>query len=134
MTSEMSILFPVMVTALVLAVLALSFGMLMSWRAMRRDANAQALSQNDGLAHLMGNHLAQIEAVLDRHAVERMTQHQKIAQDFETIQTDLEWLAGEKMIEQAISLVRENMPLSQISRETGLPHDTIRTIATFRPH
>lgn len=47
---------------------------------------------------------------------------------------DIEWLADERMIEQASALVRKGMTPDRISDEMGLSLDTARTIALFRGH
>jgi uncharacterized protein YdbL (DUF1318 family) len=134
MTAGMSLLFPVIVSALTLAVMALLGGMILSWRAIQRQAAGHAAAQMAHVADLLGAHKQQIESLLEHQAAERHVEGQQLAQNVETIQADIEWLAGEKMIEQAVSLVRDNMPLSQISQSTGLSHDTIRTLAQFRTH
>jgi uncharacterized protein YdbL (DUF1318 family) len=134
MTAGMSILIPLTVSALTVAVFALLGGLFLSWRAIQRQAEGAAAAQMAGLADLLGAHTQQIESLLEQQAIARRIEGQQIAQNVETIQADVEWLAGEKMIEQAMSLVRDNLPLSQISQNTGLSHDTIRTLAQMRTH
>lgn len=134
MTAGMSILIPLIVSALTLGIVALTGALLLSWRAVQRQAEGNAAAQMAGLADLLGAQSKHIENLLEQQALARQVEGQQIAQNVETIQADLEWLAGEKMIEQAMALVRDNMPLSQISQNTGLSHDTIRTLAQFRTH
>jgi uncharacterized protein YdbL (DUF1318 family) len=134
MTAGMSILIPLIVSALTVAVFALVGGLLLSWRAIQRQAEGVAAAQMAGMADLLGAQARQIETLLEQQAAARRIEGQQIAQNVETIQADVEWLAGEKMIEQAMTLVRDNLPLSQISQDTGLSHDTIRTLAQMRTH
>lgn len=57
-----------------------------------------------------------------------------LRQDLTCIKSDLEWLAGERMIEQAIALANSGTGPEEIGRELGLATDTARTIALFRKH
>jgi hypothetical protein len=54
--------------------------------------------------------------------------------DIQHLKTDVEWLAGERMIEQAIQLAQSGLEPDDIGRELGLTRDTAHTIATFRKH
>jgi hypothetical protein len=134
MTAPFPFFIPVLVTILALAMLGFGFGVLLSWRAAQRQAEANGKAILTGLEQILTTHLLHIKAMLDAQATQRSAETQAIAQNVESIQSDVEWLAGEKMIEQALQLVQDNMPLGQISQETGLTHDTIRTLATFRAH
>ncbi len=134
MTAPIPFLVPVLVTIMALAMLGFGFGVLLSWRAAQRQAEANGNAILKGLEQILTSHLLHIKAMIDAQAAQHRAEAQEIAQNMETIQSDLEWLAGEKMIEQAMQLVQDNMPLSQISQETGLTHDTIRTLAAFRTH
>ena len=55
-------------------------------------------------------------------------------EDLAAIRGDLEWLAGERMIEEAIALARTGTASEEIATETGLSADAIRTISAFRHH
>lgn len=50
------------------------------------------------------------------------------------LKSDVEWLAGERMIEQAIALARDGADPDSIGQELGLNRDTAATIALFRKH
>lgn len=54
--------------------------------------------------------------------------------DIQHLKSDVEWLAGERMIEQAIQLAQTGLEPDDIGRELGLTRDTAATIATFRKH
>lgn len=54
--------------------------------------------------------------------------------DIQHLKTDVEWLAGERMIEQAIQMAQSGLEPDDIGRELGLTRDTAQTIATFRKH
>lgn len=54
--------------------------------------------------------------------------------DIQHLKSDVEWLAGERMIEQAITLAQSGLEPEEIGRELGLTRDTAETIAAFRKH
>lgn len=54
--------------------------------------------------------------------------------DIQHLKSDVEWLAGERMIEQAIALAQTGMEPDDIGRELGLTRDAAETIAVFRKH
>lgn len=54
--------------------------------------------------------------------------------DIQHLKSDVEWLAGERMIEQAITLAQSGLEPDEIGRELGLTRDTAETIAAFRKH
>ncbi len=54
--------------------------------------------------------------------------------DIQHLKSDVEWLAGERMIEQAITLAQTGMDPDEIGRELGLTRDAAETIAVFRKH
>ena len=54
--------------------------------------------------------------------------------DIQHLKSDVEWLAGERMIEQAIQLAQTGMDADDIGRDLGLTRETAETIAAFRKH
>jgi hypothetical protein len=54
--------------------------------------------------------------------------------DIQHLKSDVEWLAGERMIEQAIALAQTGMDPEDIGRELGLTRDAAETITVFRKH
>lgn len=54
--------------------------------------------------------------------------------DIQHLKSDVEWLAGERMIEQAITLAQTGLEADEIGRELGLTRDTAETIRMFRRH
>lgn len=54
--------------------------------------------------------------------------------DIQHLKSDVEWLAGERMIEQAIALAQTGMEPDEIGRELGLTRDAAETITAFRKH
>ena len=54
--------------------------------------------------------------------------------DIQHLKSDVEWLAGERMIEQAIQLAQSGLDADDIGRDLGLTRETAETIAAFRKH
>ena len=54
--------------------------------------------------------------------------------DIQDLKSDVEWLAGERMIEQAITLAQTGLEADEIGRELGLTRETAETIRMFRRH
>lgn len=54
--------------------------------------------------------------------------------DIQHLKSDVEWLAGERMIEQAITLAQTGLEADEIGRELGLTRETAETIRMFRRH
>ncbi len=54
--------------------------------------------------------------------------------DIQHLKSDVEWLAGERMIEQAIQMAQTGLHPDDIGRELGMSRDAAETIAAFRKH
>jgi hypothetical protein len=54
--------------------------------------------------------------------------------DIQHLKSDVEWLAGERMIEQAIQMAQTGLQPDDIGRELGMTRETAETIAAFRKH
>lgn len=134
MEDAIPLFFPILISVLIIAIMALAAGLVLSWRELKHQQRSDFEGAFACLNRELNESQARIEAMLLREAEARLVEHEEISRHVETIQSDVEWIAGEKMIEQVMTLVRENMPVSQISRETGLSHEKITTLATFRTH
>ncbi|PLL12075.1 hypothetical protein C0V75_14425 [Tabrizicola sp. TH137] len=89
-------------------------------------------------ADMSGAFAARLEAILAEQ-----TQRQSEAlsdalaglkSDIQHLKSDVEWLAGERMIEQAITLAQTGLEADEIGRELGLTRETAETIRMFRRH
>ncbi len=130
----MPMMIPILVTLLFLACSSFALGLFLSWRSFRRQTDANGTAILSSIETMLRTHALQIQIMHDAAEVQRRADATALSAHVDTIQSDVEWLAGEKMIAEAVKLVQDNMPLSQISHETGLSHDTIRTLATYRTH
>lgn len=82
--------------------------------------------------------LAQIDLRLDALS-NQTTQHTQVAMerihsDIQSLQSDMDWLAGERMIEQAIEMARTGRTANDICTELGMPLEAANTITTYRRH
>ena len=80
----------------------------------------------------------QIEARIDGLA-QRLEGHQalmmnRLHDDIRGLQSDMDWLAGERMIEEAIAMAHAGQQPAAISNELGLSMDAAETITRFRKH
>lgn len=58
----------------------------------------------------------------------------RLQEDIRGLQSDMDWLAGERMIEEAVNMARCGQNPSAISSELGLSMDAAETITLFRKH
>lgn len=134
MAGNIPLVFPALISVMAIAIVALAAGLLLSWRELQRQNRSSLEATLDNLHVALNAGQARTEALLIREAEARTAEQLEMSRNVETIQSDVEWLAGERMIEQVMDLVRENIPVAQISRETGLSHEKITTLAAFRAH
>lgn len=131
---------PGMIAALLATLLAgaslLTLGLL---RARRRAVEPAALLPGDGLADGLAVPVAEEVAARVEGMIAEQTRAQSDAlaslrADIQHLKSDVEWLAGERMIEQAIALAQSGAEPEDIGRELGLTRDAAETITTFRKH
>lgn len=75
-----------------------------------------------------------IETLLAAQEQRRQDEQTALRSDLAALRGDVEWLASERMIEQAIEMCREGAPTQDISDSLGLSGDAIRTIRLLRAH
>jgi len=125
-TTDISLL---LVAATVLAGLALALGILVG-RAMALRARPAAAGLSDGV-------VAAIDQIERRVSVQTRAQGVAIEQfrsDLAALRGELYWLAGDQVLDQAIQMCRDGLPLDEIGTETGLPEDTLRALRLLRCH
>jgi hypothetical protein len=72
-------------------------------------------------------------------AVAQMIQHQQtefaaLRADMTALKSDVDWLAGERMIEQAIAMAQTGLSADDISMMLDLPRDAAETITLLARH
>jgi len=127
---------PGMIAALLATLLAgaslLTLGLL---RARRRAVEPAALLPGDGLAVPVAEEVAaRVEGMIAEQTRAQSDALASLRADIQHLKSDVEWLAGERMIEQAIALAQSGAEPEDIGRELGLTRDAAETITTFRKH
>lgn len=102
---------------------ALAFRALRGHRARQRAAQTQLDDRLTLMSQVISRLEGGQEAALGR-----------LESQVDAMRADLEWLAGERMIEQASTMLRKGLPPEKISEDLGLSLDAARTIALFRSH
>lgn len=77
---------------------------------------------------------ARVEGILAEQTRRQGDALASLRADIQHLKSDVEWLAGERMIEQAIALAQTGMEPDEIGRELGLTRDAAETITVFRRH
>lgn len=120
-----------------------SFLVVKGWRMRRSDAD---MTETEVVAYEvpdMSDAVAQKVAALltdqERRLAEAVSGAVQgamagLREDVSGLKSDVEWLAGERMIEQAIALAQTGSDPDEIGQELGLSRDTVETIAMFRKH
>ncbi|OYU18880.1 MAG: hypothetical protein CFE34_08180 [Rhodobacteraceae bacterium PARR1] len=75
-----------------------------------------------------------VAALLHDHERRLTDAFSHVREDLSGLKSDVEWLAGERMIEQAIALAQTGSDAEEIGQELGLSRDQAATIALFRKH
>ena len=106
---------------------------ILGWRA-RRAAPEPALPEATAAPDPAEMISARIEALLHDHERRLTEAFADVREDLSGLKSDVEWLAGERMIEQAIALAQTGSDPDEIGQELGLSRDQAATIAMFRKH
>lgn len=113
-------------------VLTMLLAGLMSVRRLRlRKAVAAKPAQQEILLQQID---ARLEALANRLETSQHIVVNRLHDDIRGLQTDMDWLAGERMIDEAIAMARNGQQSQDISAELGLPMDAVQTITRFRKH
>ncbi|MGP3697158.1 hypothetical protein [Rhodobacter sp. NSM] len=123
---------PLLVLSLALPAMAAATVALLMLRRRRAAAPAVAAPPplEDQLAALEQRISDRLHDMDWRHA----TVLDRISATTDSLQSDIDWLTGERMIEQAISLARRGEEPSAIAAEVGLDLEEAKAIARLRRH
>jgi len=134
MPLTISLVVLVAITAFVAGLVVLVIGILLGWRDSMRRSDQLFQDLSSAFRPAISAHSSELNALLAAHESQRRAEHAKLRDDISAMRADLEWLAGERMIEQAIQMCRDGHSTSEVSRETGLPQETVRTLTLLRAH
>jgi hypothetical protein len=133
---NMTLTLPAMLaaTALVAGLVFVLIGVLMGWREVVRQSARMKQDLIAEIAPCLTEHAQKIETILTTHESQRQTGDDAMRQDLSAIRADVEWLAGERMIEQALDMFRDGVSAKDVGKELGLPLETVRTLQLLRAH
>ena len=117
-------------SALVLGLVLLAVGALLGWR----DANRRLAAETRDAADMVAGLGQRLEQALAAQDARRSDEHRRLSDDLSAMRAEVDWLAGERMIEQAAQMCRDGVPAARIGEDLGLSQDTVRTIALLRAH
>lgn len=122
----------VAVGALAAGLVAIAVGI---WRLV---AQRQAAAANDGqdtrIADLIKEGEERLTAMVAMMDATQQVRLDNLKHEIATVKSDIDWLTGERMIEQAIMMARDGVPADEISADLGLSFDAAQTISVMRRH
>jgi hypothetical protein len=126
MTFSFSLLALLVLTALCGGLIVALAGVLMGWRNAIQTPVHNARDVIDAVGRF--------ERLLVAHQKQAQSADAALRQDMAAIRADVEWLSGERMIEQALTMFRDGKSDRDVSQELGLPLDTVRSLNLLRAH
>lgn len=129
----------IILMALALCLTLVTMGAVLGWRNRSRATVAAAplvpvIAREPVPALDMAAFVDAVESLLAAQEQRRQDDQTALRSDLAALRGDVEWLASERMIEQAIEMCREGTPTQDISDSLGLSNDAIRTIRLLRAH
>lgn len=95
---------------------------------------APLVADDEGAAHVAEHLAARVEGLLTAQTQAQADALADLKAEILGLKSDVEWLAGERMIEQAIALAQSGIEAEEIGRELGMSRDAAETIVAFRRH
>ena len=103
------------------------------WVQTSRAEKAKAKAEVD-LAELIRTGEQRIAALVATLDASHKARLEDMHLELTSVKSDLEWLTGERMIEQAVSMARDGLSAEEISADLGLSLDAAQTISVIRRH
>lgn len=126
MTFSFTLVGLLLLTALCGGLIVALVGALLGWR---NAVQAPVHNAQDVIAAV-----ARFEALLAQDQKLAQAARAALQQDLAAIRAEVEWLSGERMIEQALTMFRDGKTDRDVSTELGLPLDTVRSLNLLRAH
>lgn len=101
--------------------------------ALRQAAEAAA-GPDTRIADLIRDGEERLTAMVAMMDASQQARLDSLKQEISAVKSDIDWLTGERMIEQAIMMAREGVPAEEISSDLGLSFDAAHTISVMRRH
>lgn len=111
----------------------------LAWRkANRRLAEAERLDRTGGQ---LPGHPAQLsdaimhlEGLLQTYETRRDATYDRFAADLSVVRSEVEWLGGAWMIDEAVRMCRQGIPSDQIGEQLGISPESLRVLSLIRAH
>lgn len=102
------------------------------WRLLRgKPAERHADDRMLDLIREGNERLGALMAMMDASNTARLD---GLRQEISSVKADIDWLTGEKMIEQAIAMARDGISAEEISADLGLSIEAAKTVQAMRRH
>ncbi len=112
-----------------------AFGLKRRGRGVVAEAVPVAVTDDPVDPALVADHLAaRVEGMLTAQTRAQADALAELKAEILGLKSDVEWLAGERMIEQAIAMAQSGIEAEEIGRELGMTRDAAETIVAFRRH
>jgi hypothetical protein len=96
------------------------------------DLRAEVLQSSVDRAMAITDLAAAVERLETRLAAQRDEGLSSVSADLAAIRAEVEWLGGERMIEEAVRMCREGIPARRVGEELGISADSMRVISLLR--
>lgn len=122
----------VSIAALLSGAVILGIG-LWQWQHAGKSVPSKTDVEKD-LARLIREGEDRISSLLQMLDASQREQIDGMRSELTSVKSDVEWLTGERMIEQAVSMARDGMSAEDISADLGLSLEAAQTISVIRRH
>lgn len=134
MSLSLSLPMLLVLSVFVIGLILLTTGALLAWRDAAQRFGDNSAEVQSLLLPEIGTIVERIETRLSAQDRQRCAEMELLRQDLAHMRADVEWLAGERMIEQAIEMCRDGLSNERIASDLGLQSDSVRTLKLLRTH
>lgn len=121
-----------MVLALFAGLISLAIGLVQFWRGKTTTEGLSAEENQMALLIRQGEErLASMVTMLESN---QQTRFDNLRSEISAVRAEIDWLTGEQMIEQAISMAREGVSAEEISAELGMSYDAAEALKAVHVH
>ena len=121
-----------MVLALVAGLISLGIGMAQFLRNRMQAPTSNAAETN--IAELIREGEERLSTMVAMMDEAQQARFDALRSDISSVRAEIDWLTGEQMIEQAITMARNGVTAEEISAELGLSQEAAETLQAMRVH
>lgn len=133
MSPTLSILIIVSACAVAIGI-GLLAGAILAWRNTLLQFGNNPTELQARILPEIGAIVEQIDTRLATQEQHRTSDMEQLRQSVAHMRADMEWLVGERMIEQAIQMCRDGLSTDRISADLGLQPEAVKAIRLLRVH